>query len=293
MNTPNWLLALNKQTGELEGELTVRVPIQPAPVMSAEAVALLEELNSKPVAVEPEPVAEPIVVSTPEPEPLVLRNPLDPFPFDAEAYLREREDDMEWDQDDWNEYPFVGLPEPTPVTVIPSSMPFGPVEPPINGLAAGPEVPWLATMSREMSALYDDHVQRVMAYSPTHAAKLMTVKGFNSMYVGIITDPGMAEKHIKECEKRDQPIGGWDDKYHAHIRRGVQQLQVGFDIKRKVEERTRFNIAIAKSRQAWKDAVERRKLALERMNTEVANLHEGYTQMKNMTFDEWLERLDV
>ena len=281
MNTPNWLLALNKQTGELEGELTVRVPVAEPVVVAA-------------VEQELEPVAEPIVVNVPEPEPLVLCNPLDPFPFDAEQYLREREDDMEWDQDDWNEYPFVGLPEPEPEPVtITYAEPFGEVEPSINNIAAGPEVPWLATMSREMSALYDDHVQRVMAYSPTHAAKLMTVKGFNSMYVGIITDPGTAEKHIKECEKRDQPIGGWDDRYHAHIRRGVQQLQVGFDIKRKVEERTRFNIAIAKSRQAWKDAVERRKAALERMNTEVANLHEGYTQMKNMTFDEWLERLDA
>ena len=152
---------------------------------------------------------------------------------------------------------------------------------------------WLGLMSPTESIAYDNHTDLVMQSNPLHAAHLIRLKGFKSKYLrAIITRPEMAEEHIRVAIVRGEDPGGWDNSDHRRIKQAQELIAKGFEVKAKAEARQRHRLYIQQTREAWKQAVEYRKSALEILNTDVSNKKEAFQLARDMSFNEYMARFE-
>lgn len=152
---------------------------------------------------------------------------------------------------------------------------------------------WLGLITPTESIAYDNHTDLVMQSNPLHAAHLIRLKGFKSKYLqAIITTPEMAEEHIRVAIVRGEDPGGWDNSDHRRIKHAQQLIATGFEVKAKAEARQRHRLYVQQTRDAWKQAVEYRKSALEILDTDVANKKETFQLARDMTFNEYMARFE-
>lgn len=152
---------------------------------------------------------------------------------------------------------------------------------------------WLGLMTPTESIAYDNHTTLVMQSNPLHAAHLIRLKGFRSKYFQeIITTPERAEEHIRVAIVKGEDPGGWDNSDHRRVKQAQQLIAKGFEVKAKQEARQRHRLYIQQTRDAWKQAVEYRKSALEILDTDVANKKETFQLARDMTFNEYMARFE-
>lgn len=152
---------------------------------------------------------------------------------------------------------------------------------------------WLGLITPTESIAYDNHTALVMQSNPLHAAHLIRLKGFKSKYLqAIITTPEMAEEHIRVAIVRGEDPGGWDNSDHRRITQAQGLIARGFEVKAKAEARQRHRLYVQQTRNAWKQAVEYRKSALEILDTDVANKKETFQLARDMSFNEYMARFE-
>ena len=152
---------------------------------------------------------------------------------------------------------------------------------------------WLGLMTPTESIAFDNHIALVMQSNSIHAAHLIRLKGFKSKYLqAIITTPEMAEEHIRVAIVRGEEPGGWDNSDHRRIKQAQELIARGFEVKAKQEARQRHALYVQRTREAWKQAVQDRKSALELLDIDVANKKETFQLARDMSFNEYMARFE-
>lgn len=144
--------------------------------------------------------------------------------------------------------------------------------------------PWLKQIpDREANEYYDNVVNQILLTDIATAQQVARLKLHYSQFVGQIDTPEKAIDHIQACYKNNVPIGGSNELAFQD----KKEIPFGMTAEYVKELEVLQKQATEEARNAWKEAIRKRKIAMREWDNYVRNLHDRFSAFRDMNLTQF------